>query len=1019
MYKRRFVRLATTFAALCWVGALPAAAQVSHTFEDGTTQGWGPRGSAVVTNTTEAARTGSRSLKTTNRTAPWNGPALNVLGTLAPNATYRITGYVRLVAGQTADTLKFTVERQPGNSFTQVNTPVSVTDADWVQLQGTFGFSATDATSLVLYLEAAGANTEYYLDDFTIEQVSGPSCPEPLDQTGFTSDFEDGTPQGWVGRGTAVVANVTDDAHTGSRSLRVTGRTAPWNGPTRNVLCKFHNGSSYRVSAWVKLLPGQPASQIRVSLQRTPSAGDNSFHTVIPNTPVTDSAWVNLVVENYTFNLTDVSALELYVESQDGTASFYLDDVRVQFLPPIPIQTDIPQLKEVLADYFPIGAAMEPFQTGGRHAELAQFHFNSITAENAMKFGPLQPTEGNFNWGPADTLADFARQNGMQMHGHTLLWHSQNPGWLFDGLVAGNPDHRNLLIERLRTHITEVVGRYRDVVTSWDVVNEVIDANAPGGLRVTPWLQIIGPEYIDLAFEFAYDADPTARLCINDFNTHQPSKREALWTVVQGLLSRGIPVNCVGHQMHINVVNPPLSEIRATLERFGADARLVNQVTEMDVSAYTNSTDTAPVSEATLVQQGYRYRDIFNLYRELKDIIATVTMWGLADDTTWLRSFPITRPDQPLLFDRNLQAKHAYWGVVDPSMLPVVPQRLGISGGTVHVDGQVDARWQLVSPVSLGADGSLSANFSALWSPTTVYVLVNVMDASKSAGDRVEVFIGSAKHVFEGSGRQKQGVDAKVVPIQGGYRLEAAVPAGQVLDVGQQIRFDIRVTDGGSGDRLSWSDTKHNQDTDTSGLGFLTLMEPMQLSTVPRGTPVIDAVEENAWKQAPELSTDTVVFGSASGATAKVKVLWDAGHLYVFAKVTDPLLSKASNNPWEEDSVEIFVDQNNAKTTSYQGDDMQFRVNFDNEQSFGGAATAAKFQTATRLVDGGYYVEAAIALDVVLQAGAVIGFDVQVNDDGQGNGIRSSVKTWNDTSGNAFQDTSQFGTLKLAVAGMQ
>ena len=135
--------------------------------------------------------------------------------------------------------------------------------------------------------------------------------------------------------------------------------------------------------------------------------------------------------------------------------------------------------------------------------------------------------------------------------------------------------------------------------------------------------------------------------------------------------------------------------------------------------------------------------------------------------------------------------------------------------------------------------------------------------------------------------------------------------------------------------------------------------------------------------------------------------------------MSDPLLSKASANPWEQDSVELFVDQNNAQTTTYQSDDGQYRVNYTNERSFGGSAASAKFTTATRVIPGGYIVEAAIAMDAAtLTAGRFVGFDVQVNNDGAGNGVRTSVATWNDTSGNAYLDTSMFGTLRLSSAGM-
>jgi len=1018
---RQFL-LSFAMALAVAAASTPAAAQVivSHDFEDGSTQGWFPRGGHALENSMDVANGGIRSLKTTGRTDTWMGPGLDLRTTLVAGATYQISGWVRLVAAEPATNLQFTVQRQPagGSSDFQPIASAAVTDGAWVLVEGSYTLPSGTNDILQVYLEAPGSATAaYYLDDFTIEQTAGPpppgsGCPEPLDQTGFFSDFEDGTTQGWSPRGPVTLENVTEASHSGTRSLKVTGRADVWQGPTHDALCKMHNGSVYRVSVWVRLVAGEPDSQVRVSIQRELS-GVTNFNTVIPNTLVTDDEWTELSVESYTFGF-DVDALQIYVETNTGTASFYIDDFRLEHMPPVPIQTDIPRLRNVLEPYFPIGTAIEPFQTGGRHAELLLHHYNYVTAENAMKVGPLQPTEGGFNFGPADTIADFARDNGLEMHGHALLWHSQNPGWLFENLGA---DPRATMIGRLEAHIEAVMNRYGDVVRSWDVVNEVIDANAPGGLRQTLWLQHIGPDYIAIAFQKASQMDPTARLCINDFNTHEPSKRDALWNVVQGLLADGVPVNCVGHQMHINYVNPPIGQIRATLELFASDDRLVNQITEMDVSAYTNSSDTAPPSEETLVLQGYRYRDLFNLYRELSDSIAVVTLWGLGDDTTWLRTFPTARPDAPLPFDRELQAKHAYWGIVDPSELPIIPQELGIAGGTVHVDGQVELQWDLAAPVSMGHEGPLSAAFKALWDPGTLYLLVEVMDATKNAGDMVEVFLGSAKYVFQGVGNQKGGGTARIVPIQGGYRLEAAIPSGETLVLGGLLRADIRVTDAsGGGRQLSWSDTSHGQDDDASNFGVLTLMQPMQASTARRGTPVIDGIEENAWKQAPEIATGTFVLGT-SGATATVKLLWDAGHLYVFAKVTDPILSDASSNPWEQDSVEIFVDQNNAKTTAYQGDDMQLRVNFANVQSFGGAASAADFQTATTIVDGGYHVEAAIAMDAALQPGMVIGFDFQVNDDGLGDGVRSSVKTWNDTTGNAFQDTSQFGVLHLVVAG--
>lgn len=182
-----------------------------------------------------------------------------------------------------------------------------------------------------------------------------------------------------------------------------------------------------------------------------------------------------------------------------------------------------------------------------------------------------------------------------------------------------------------------------------------------------------------------------------------------------------------------------------------------------------------------------------------------------------------------------------------------------------------------------------------------------------------------------------------------------------------------------------------------------------------RGTPTVDGEEDPIWAGATEIATNTWVLGT-SGSTARVKTLWDAGNLYVLAHVTDTLLSKASANPWEQDSVEVFLDQNNAKTSQYQADDGQFRVNYENTQTFGGSATAARIVSATKVVPGGYDVELAIRFDAIEPtAGALIGFDFQVNNDELGNGVRSSVVTWNDPTGESFRNTSRFGLLKLVL----
>ncbi|HTG68511.1 MAG TPA: sugar-binding protein, partial [Candidatus Udaeobacter sp.] len=198
-----------------------------------------------------------------------------------------------------------------------------------------------------------------------------------------------------------------------------------------------------------------------------------------------------------------------------------------------------------------------------------------------------------------------------------------------------------------------------------------------------------------------------------------------------------------------------------------------------------------------------------------------------------------------------------------------------------------------------------------------------------------------------------------------------------------------------------------------SGYGELTLIEGPRTSKAVKGTPVIDGSIDAAWSGAQELVTDRWVQGS-SGSTAKVRTLWDGSRLYVLAEVTDSLLTKRSSNVWEQDSVEIFIDQNNARTGSYDSDDGQYRINFDNEQSVSPASSSGKLVSAAQRTAAGYVIEASIAwTGTPPKAGSLIGFDIQVNNDENDNGARDSVAIWNDTSGLSWMNMSGIGILEL------
>jgi endo-1,4-beta-xylanase len=1042
--KRTGVSLLSLFVALAFVTSLlfppglvnTVAADstiIQNGFEDGTTQGWGPRGSGVtVEAVTEAANSGSYSLKTTGRTSNWHGPSLNVLGVLEKGAVYEVSGYVRLVTGQPASRIIISMQRTPVGEDTAYDwiapsEPGGVTDAGWVLLQGQYTFD-TDVEGLILYVESDSDTVEFYLDDVTVTMISPPPGEKVAEY-----DFEDGTTQGWGPRGSGVtVEAVMEAANSGSYSLKTMGRSAGWHGASVNVLAILEKGAAYEIGGCVRLVEGQPASRLIFSMQRTPVGEDTTYEWIVRSDPegVTDAEWVCLQGQ-YSFG-TDVSELVLYVESDDAgaTVEFYLDDVTITRLSQPPIQTDIPSVYETLSPYFPVGAALEPGQLdSSRHAELLTRHFNSITAENAMKPGPIQPEEGVFDWTGADKLAQFARDNDMMMHGHTLQWHQQAAEWMFldtnGDPMEPTPENKALLLQRLEDHIRAVVGRYGDVVNVWDVVNEVIDSNQSDCMRRTMWYEITGMDYIRTAFAVAHEEAPDAVLLLNDYGTTDPQKRTCIYNVVRDLKEEGVPISGVGMQMHINIENPSSAAIEETIETF-AELGVEVHITELDMSIYTNDTDSyTAVPEEILIKQGYRYKEVFDVFKRQADHIGSVTFWGMADDHTWLKTWPITRLNLPLLFDEQLQAKYAYWGVIDPSQLPVFIQQMNVPKGRPFIDGRTEFLWNMLPWTEIEATETFSASFQTRWSERFLYVFVDVNDATRDLEDSIEVFIdenNGKTETYEGDDRHytfqhgtrppRREVFFFVRPKPDGYRLEAAFVLSPTATVDQQIGFDLRITDGSQpGVPLSWNDPTHSQDTDTSKFGTLTLKEAVKWTVAAKGTPVIDGIQDPIWAHTPQISTDTWIQGT-SGATAKVKMLWDDEHLYVLAVVSDSLLSKASANPWEQDSIEVFVDQNNAKTKSYQSDDGQYRVNFDNEQSFGGAASADALTSATQIVPGGYVVEVAIRLDAIEpKRGMVIGFDFQVNDDGLGDGVRSGVVTWNDTTGQAYQDASTFGVL--------
>jgi endo-1,4-beta-xylanase len=345
----------------------------------------------------------------------------------------------------------------------------------------------------------------------------------------------------------------------------------------------------------------------------------------------------------------------------------------------------VPSLGAAFGGAFRVGAALNRRQIMGDDAdelELVARQFNSVTAENAMKWEKIEPLEGQFDWTAADALVAFAEEHAMQVAGHVLVWHQQTPEWVFRD-SEGHPASRELLLARMESHINAVVGRYRGRVHAWEVVNEAL--NEDGSPRQTPWRTLIGEDYIERAFEFAHRADPGAELYYNDFNLYKPGKREGAVRLVKGLRDKGLRIDAVGMQAHYGLGHPEdWSDFAGSIEAFAALGVDVH-ITELDISvlpppdeasrgadlgvnhelnARFNPYVNGLPADVETAQIG-RYVDLFRILLDHRDSVSRVTFWGVDDGDSWKNDWPMRgRTDYPLLFDRQGRPKRVFFKVI-------------------------------------------------------------------------------------------------------------------------------------------------------------------------------------------------------------------------------------------------------------------------------------------------------------------------------------------------------------------
>lgn len=334
-------------------------------------------------------------------------------------------------------------------------------------------------------------------------------------------------------------------------------------------------------------------------------------------------------------------------------------------------------LKDHFKDDFLIGAAIPTSQLKGTDAKsdsIVAMHFNSIVAENCMKSEKINPAEGVYFWDDADAFVELGLRNNQTIIGHALVWHSQLAPW-FPVDSTGAYVKPEVLKERMKTHIATTVGRYKGKIHGWDVVNEAILDD--GSYRSTPFYDILGEEYIPLAFQYAHEADPDAELYINDFSMANPAKRERYIKIVNDLKARGIRIDGIGMQGHMGMDYPPMDQFEKSIEEFGKTGLQV-MITEWDMSALPTVHEGADISMISENKEQYnpypeslpaevsekwnnRMAECLAMFKRHSDVISRVTVWGVHDGMSWRNDFPMFgRTDYPLPFDRDYNLKDAF-----------------------------------------------------------------------------------------------------------------------------------------------------------------------------------------------------------------------------------------------------------------------------------------------------------------------------------------------------------------------
>ena len=698
--------------------------------------------------------------------------------------------------------------------------------------------------------------------------------------------------------------------------------------------------------------------------------------------------------------------------------------------------------------------------------ELVEKHFNAVTFGNELKPDALFNYQIDGNSVPTKTITfegeelqvpvvndagdslDFSRADAMadkilewnnahpdqkiRIRGHVLVWHSQTQEWFFhENYDITKPYvNKETMNRRLEWFISSVFnhyfgeaanGKYDGLFYGWDVVNEAVIGNTYRTDKVSAaeslseirhgnnsswWHVYESNEFIINAFKYANKYAPKdVELYYNDFGETDNTKCEGIVKLINDVKSaEGTRLDALGMQAHYNVDGFSAAQFKSVAKKYAQAAGKV-QLTELDFKASSTYDGTAATKESEYTKMAYCHKNLYEAIKALKEEgtnVSGITVWGVIEPNSWLHSQSDLgggasgSAQCPLLFDGNYKAKPAYWAYVDASQLQPAIQKVTI---TEAKDGNIAGETYTID------QGAVQAEFIPVWDADGLTVQVKVKDTTVNDADAVTVYVDPDNSASDITPHKVTVARTAAAAIAGGYQATVKVSMKN-LKVAQQISLDVVVNnDGKTG---SFNDLTGKQESSSKYYAVAT-MKP-GIEKIPYGTISVDADADAAWGNAVNIP---LTINKGSEASANAKVLWDDDNLYVYATVKDAALDKTGAQTHEQDSLEVFIDEDNGKTASYGEDDKQYRINYNNEQSFNGKKCLAEnVKSATKTIDGGYVVEAAFKwTDIKPANGTKIGLEFQIND--AKDGKRIGTLSWYDETGMGWSGSNVYGTVEL------